>query len=88
MNLTVKTIVKWNSMADMGNPNIAFTRQDKILELKDLGKTDGVVERNDTELTGTLKFIDNTSAEEWINYITSLTTEKGIQLVSTQIVPV
>jgi hypothetical protein len=88
MNLTVKTIVKWNSMADMGNPNIAFTRQDKILELKDLGKTDGIVDRNDAELTGTLKFIDNTSAEEWVNYITSLTTEKGIQLVSTQIVPI
>jgi len=88
MNLTVKTVIKWKSMADMGNPNIAFVRRDKILEFKDLGKTDGIVERNDTELTGTLKFTDSASAQEWIDYITSLTTEKGIQLISTQIVPI
>lgn len=88
MSLTVKTIVKWNSMSDMGNPDITFVRQSKIVELKELGKTDGVVERNDTELTGTLKFIDNASAQEWIDYITTLTSEKGIQLVSTQIVPI
>lgn len=88
MSLTVKTIVKWNSMSDMGNPDITFVRQSKIVELKELGKTDGVVERNDNELTGTLKFIDNASAQEWIDYITTLTSEKGIQLVSTQIVPI
>lgn len=88
MNLTVKTIIKWKSMDDMGNPAIVKPRADKLAEMISQQKTDGVIDRNDANLTGTIKFIDNAAGQEWIDFVTELTKNNNITLASAQILPV
>jgi hypothetical protein len=83
MDLKIKTVVTWKSLSDMGNHSIIDARKEKLESMKAEGKTDGYINRND--LIGTIYFIDNESAQEYIDFLKQLTTNNGIELASVEI---
>jgi|CryBogDrversion2_7_1035282.scaffolds.fasta_scaffold02291_2 hypothetical protein len=88
MNLVSKSVIKWNSLGDMNNESIVQSRQEKLQEMIDAQKTDGVVTKDETDVTGTINFIDNASAQEWITFLTSLAENNGAKIISSKILPV
>lgn len=82
MILTKQTVITWASMDDQMNDNIESERTPFIYSLIDQEKTDGTFMFGDTNLVGIRPFIDEASAQEYIDFITQLATTHGCSIVS------
>ena len=78
-----KTVITWTSLEDlMGTPDLNRDRRIFLDALKDLGKTTGVPIIDNTNFTATIEFQDETSAQYWLDYITSLAEKYTKTIVS------
>lgn len=81
--LAYKTTVVWASLQDMvGGAEFAKERQDMINALRTFNVTDGVVSRNDANFSASISFVDESSARDWLNFITNLAIKYSKNIVS------
>ena len=88
MYLTVQTTITWASANDQqANSLFNSTRANQLSIMVANNETDGVVLKSNTANSGSIKFIDTTSAQTWINFVETLATEYGKTIISTAITP-
>ena len=83
---TKKVSITYNSAEDQaGSPTNPFTvsRFDKMSDLINAGKTNGIVQVK--PLTSAIKFVDQESAEEYLNFVLALATTNNVNIVSSSI---
>jgi outer membrane receptor protein involved in Fe transport len=86
MILTKQTTVVWLSKDDMGgNNDLNQERSNQLSIMVKNNLTDGVVSKNDAANTVSIKFIDTTSAQTWINFVETLAKEYDKTIISATI---
>ena len=86
MILTKISRIEWKTLEDqIGNSNFNLDRVIKLDEMMTLNKTDGSLHAV-TELITERHWIDEASAQEYIDFINQKATEYSLNVVSTQIV--
>jgi hypothetical protein len=89
MNFTKQTVVEWYSKSDMMEDQDLNKERKQILDtMATEEKTDGKVLVDEENFIGKIKFIDQDSAEEYIQQLTQLTSKYNKNIKSTQIVSV
>jgi hypothetical protein len=89
LNLTKKTTIIWATLDDMnGNTQFNIIRSDELKSMVSNNLTDGNVIRDDTQISGTIHFIDEVSAQTWISFVTTLAQEYNKTIVSAEITPI
>jgi hypothetical protein len=85
MALTKITKIKWLTVADWaGNEALDSDREIKIQEMTAANKTDGIGIMVD-DVTCDRYWIDQSAAQEYIDFITQKATQYNCNIVSTQI---
>lgn len=70
MNLTKKTVITWQTAEDADNPTIRQHRAAKVLQMAELGQTNGICVAT-AEATFERYWIDQAAAQEYIDFITA-----------------
>jgi hypothetical protein len=87
MNFTKQTVVEWLSKDDMmGDQQLNTERKQILNKMTTEKKTDGEVVVDEENFIGKIKFVDQDSAEEYIQYLNELATKHNKIIKTTQIV--
>ena len=88
LTLTKRTIIVWASEEDMnGNTFYIQARANQLSGMIANNLTDGVGTKTDPA-TGSIKFIDDSSANSWISFVSNLASEYNKTIISTEITSV
>lgn len=87
MILTKQTVIEWASMDDQMHQDLDIDRLEFLSKLVDQEKTDGsyVFGSDNNPLIGIRPFIDETTAQEYIDFITALAKKYNCIIISTKI---
>ena len=86
LNLTKKTTIIWATLDDRsGNNQFNKIRSDELSSMVSNNLTDGNVIKDDAQISASIHFIDEVSAQTWISFVTTLAQEYNKNIVSTDI---
>lgn len=86
MVLSKQTEIKWASYEDMiSNYDFVTERIQKLDSMKNENLTDSVILSDIENFIGQIKFVDETSAILWIDFVTQLAEKYSKTIVSTSV---